>query len=223
MWGSFIFQLYHCKMEMDFRQNWNGAWQDEKFRQLFIVGFAILFGILAFFPFFFIMIERRHGYVINDYLLSSFQPRNVSMLVFVIIWLTVLLAIVRCVQQPQILIVLLWGYVILNLLRILTITLVPLDPPLTLIELKDPLSNAFYGKRFITKDLFFSGHTSTMFLICLCMKQKWDKVACLFSTVTVGMLVLVQHVHYTIDVLAAILFCGPIYWLAKKVTRDVAS
>jgi len=74
------------------------------------------------------------------------------------------------------------------------------------------LSNHFYGGKFLTKDLFFSGHTSIQFLSFLCLQKKSDKVLALISTILVASLVLVQHVHYTIDVLAAPLFT----WLSYK-------
>ena len=44
----------------------------------------------------------------------------------------------------------------------------PLDPPPGMIVLEDPLVQLFGGaSRPLTRDLFFSGHTSTMFLLFL--------------------------------------------------------
>jgi membrane-associated phospholipid phosphatase len=98
----------------------------------------------------------------------------------------------------------------------LTITLVPLDPPAGLIGLVDPIGNFFYGKSYVTKDLFFSGHTSTVFLLYLCLPGRKDRMIALAVTALVAFLLLVQHVHYTLDVLGALLFASIAFWLARK-------
>jgi membrane-associated phospholipid phosphatase len=84
-----------------------------------------------------------------------------------------------------------------------------------LIGLVDPISNFFYGEKFVTRDLFFSGHTSTVFLIFLCLPGSRDKKIALAVTIIVGFLLLVQHVHYTLDVLGALLFA----WIAYRIAR----
>jgi membrane-associated phospholipid phosphatase len=68
----------------------------------------------------------------------------------------------------------------------------------------------------VTKDLFFSGHTSTVFLLFLCLPGKIDKKLALIVTMIVGSLLLVQHVHYTLDVLGALLFAWIAFWTARK-------
>jgi len=100
----------------------------------------------------------------------------------------------------------------------ISIIAVPLNPPDNLLELIDPISNTFYGSKFVTKDLFYSGHTATQFLMFLCLKNKLDKLATLISTFLIGALVLVQHIHYTIDVLAAPLLTYLVFILVKKIT-----
>lgn len=205
-------------MDTGFKHRWQLAWQQRGFRQLVISGLIILVLVLTALTFFFQLIEKRDGIVMNDILLKHFTPHNVSIAIFIFVWATALLIIVRSVQQPAIFLQVLWAYILLTALRMITISLVPLNPPESLIELKDPLSNAFYGSKFITKDLFFSGHTSTMFIIFLCLKNKMDRVFALVATMLVGVLVLVQHVHYTMDVLAVPPFTYLVYWAAKKVT-----
>ncbi len=135
---------------------------------------------------------------------------------FIIIWAITLLSIFRAVQTPQMFLTFLWAYIFLSLARVLTITLVPLDPPVGLINLADPLSNFFYGEKFVTKDLFFSGHTSAVFLLYLTIPGKMDKKLALLATACVGSLLLVQHVHYTLDVLGGLLFAWVCYRLARR-------
>lgn len=141
--------------------------------------------------------------VLYDWLLEKIPAHNVSLPVFIFIWGVTLLAIIRCLKNPQILLLLLWTYLLVSLSRILCIWLVPLYPPPHLIPLVDPLTNFFYGKHYITKDLFFSGHTSSVFIIFLGLEKKRDKIFTLLSVLCIGVLLMVQHVHYTIDILAA--------------------
>ena len=112
----------------------------------------------------------------------------------------------------------LWAYNVVTLLRMSFIGLISLNPPLGLIPLADPITNLFYGKDYITHDLFFSGHTTTVFLIFLCLKRKNDRIFALFASVSVGFLLLVQHVHYTADVVAAPVFTYAVYRLIKVFT-----
>jgi hypothetical protein len=117
------------------------------------------------------------------------------------------------------LLVMLWAYNGVTLVRMACIGLVSLNPPAGLIPLMDPITNQFYGQRYITHDLFFSGHTTTVFLIFLCLKKKTDRIYALFASIALGFLLLVQHVHYTVDVLAAPLFTYGVYRLTLLFTK----
>jgi membrane-associated phospholipid phosphatase len=186
------------------------------FRRKVIIGMVILIPLLSFFPYFFQTIERRHGIILNDPLLGILTPHNVSVPLFIIIWALSLLAIVRAAQHPRMFLTFLWAFIPLSLFRMLTITLVPLDPPVGLVGLVDPLSNFFYGPKFVTHDLFFSGHTSTVFLLYLCLPGKADKKLALAVTLSVAVLLLVQHVHYTLDVLGGFLFGWISWWISTR-------
>jgi membrane-associated phospholipid phosphatase len=198
------------------RQEWQVAWGTPTFRRKVVMGIAILIPILAFFPYFFQRIEHRHGIILNDPVLRVLTPHNVSVPLFIIIWALSLLSIVRAAQHPRMFLTFLWAFIPLSLFRMLTISLVPLDPPVGLIGLADPLSNFFYGPKFITRDLFFSGHTSTVFLLYLCLPGKADKQLALAATLSVAILLLVQHVHYTLDVLGGFLFGWVSWWIGAR-------
>ena len=112
-----------------------------------------------------------------------------------------------------------WGYCILLVLRMAAIWLVPLAPPVLLVPMPDPfLAHIFHtaASEAITKDLFFSGHTSTVALLALAVRGTWWRRALALATVLIGVLVLVQHVHYSYDVLAAPPFAWLAYWLSGR-------
>ena len=198
---------------------WKNAWGNRGYRLKTIIGTVLFLSILASLPFFFSIIEQRHGSLLNDRLLHILPAIDVSIPTFIIIWAMVILLLYRCTQDPSLFLLFLWAFIILSLSRMLTISLFPLEPPDGLIPLKDPISSIFYGgtEVFIKKDLFYSGHTSIQFLIFLCLKKKSDKIITLLATATIGTLVLIQHVHYTIDVAAAIILTYFIYRMGKWV------
>ncbi len=201
---------------VELREEWQEAWQSAGFRRKTITGMLFVTAILSAFPFFFQTIEKRNGFALNDPILRWLPAHNVSLALFVIIWALCLLAMYRAARHPYIFLTFLWAYILLSLMRMLAITLVPLDPPAGLIGLIDPIGNFFYGKNFITRDLFFSGHTSTVFLLYLCLPGSRDKKLALAVTMVVGFLLLVQHVHYTLDVLGALVFARIAYWVTRK-------
>jgi hypothetical protein len=200
----------------DLREEWQDAWQSAWYRKRVIAGLVLVVVTLSLFPFFFQAIEKRNGVLLHDPLLAWLHPHNVSLAIFVFIWAISLLGVLRAAQNPYMFVTFLWAYWLLCVLRTLTITLIPLDPPVGLVGLVDPISNFFYGEKFVTKDLFFSGHTSSVFLLFLCLPGKADKKLALIVTVIVGSLLLVQHVHYTLDVLGAIVFAWIAFWTARK-------
>lgn len=196
---------------------WRTAWKYPTFRWKFIFGVAGVLILLLTFPYFFQTIEGHSGPVLNDVVLDQLPPQDVSLVIFLTIWASALLILIRARRSPVIFMLFSYGYIIVSLARMLTINLFPLDPPGGLIPLVDPLSNAFYGEKYITKDLFFSGHTSSILLIFMSLRRRWDRLFAFVGSLIVGSLLLVQHVHYTIDVLGAFAFTYPLYWIGKKI------
>lgn len=188
--------------------SWGEAWASSFFRKKVIIGVLLFASILLILPTFFSKIEARQGIVLNDWLLQRIPSMDFSVVIFILVWSTSLLILVRCIQKPAIFLMTLYFLIIITLLRIITISIIPLDPPNGLITLKDPITSLSYGGSsvFITKDLFFSGHTANLFMFYLCLQKKRDKLFALSTSLLVGLLVLVQHVHYSIDVIGAIVF-----------------
>lgn len=217
--------FYFCSMQVKENKKvqlvWRTHWQNLGFRQRFQWGIVIWIPILMAFPFFFQYIEQRSGWAPNDWLLNQLPSLDTSIPCFLVIWGMFGLFFYRALYQPRLLLLFLWGFIVLSLMRFCSIYLLPLEPPTNLIPLRDPISNLFYGGKdaFITKDLFFSGHTSTQFLIFLCLQKRSDKIMALIATFLVGLMVLIQHVHYSMDVLAAPPLTYLVYLIAKRISK----
>lgn len=200
--------------------NWTEAFRSPLFRKRFWVVVTAVTVCLTLLPFFFQVIQKRPGTLLHDFVLAALPAHNVSIPIFTLIWLMAGLMLVRSFQDPRFMLSAFCGFALFLCSRFITISLVPLEPPPDLITLVDPLSNSFYGKDFITKDLFYSGHTGSQFLFFFLLQKRRDRQFALFSGIAIGVLVLVQHVHYTIDVLAAPVFGFLCAFIAKKLCSD---
>jgi len=197
------------------REIWKATWNTPHKKQQIIIGTVIMIAVVIVMPHFFNGIQKRNGKLLDDWLLAIIPPRNVSIAIFAIIWAMIILAIARAMKDPSIYITYCWAYVFVTAARLTCISFVPLEPPTGLIQLTDPITGIFYGNSVITKDLFFSGHTATLTLICFCLKRRNDKIVATVATISVAFLLLVQHIHYTIDVLAAPVFTY-VFYLATR-------
>jgi diacylglycerol kinase len=212
---SFIYSL---------RTNWSKAWKESTFRWHFFLALCIF----SIFPWkaddYFQWIQLREGIQLNDYLLNTLPILNVSYPIFGIIYLSVIYLLYQLMLDPKKLLWFAWAFNLETSLRFLTIYCVPLNPPLGLIELHDPLAEIFiYGENMaITKDLFFSGHTATMVFVCVFLKRNIEKKIALILSVLLVILLLIQHIHYTIDVIGAIAFTLFSIWsTAKYMTKFI--
>jgi len=185
------------------KNNWKNAGSSMSNRLKLIVGSALMLIIIVMLPFFFNNIEKRKGVVLHDFVLSSIPPHNVSVAIFIIIWGMGLLIIYRAIFKPEIYLHYIWALIVVCLVRMMTISFVALNPPIGLIPLTDPLTGIFYGESSITKDLFFSGHIATLTLIFLCLEKKNDRILGGIAIAVVACLLLVQHIHYTVDIVAS--------------------
>ncbi|GAB2773516.1 hypothetical protein HNQ93_000924 [Hymenobacter luteus] len=197
---------------------WREAWRQPAFRARLGVVLALLLTLAAVLPRFFAWVQARHGRLLPDPLLALLPARDVSGLTFAVIYLGIGLGVVTLLPRPYPLLRALTAYLLLHLLRCTTLALLPLEPPIGLIILRDPLvEQLFYAAPApITKDLFFSGHTATLLLLALAVPAGWRRRVLLAATLAIGLLVMMQRAHYSYDVLAAPLFAGLSFWLAGR-------
>lgn len=155
-------------------------------------------------PSFFRFIAHRPGYLPFDPVLNRFPPIDLSTATFLVLYGTLLVGLLYLVRRPALLLRGLQAYLFLLLLRMGSMALITLEPPVDLIPLIDPVTQVFYPATVpFAKDLFFSGHTATLFLLFLAIPDRRWKPVLLVATTFIGVAVTAQHVHWTIDVLAA--------------------
>ena len=200
--------------------SWQLAWNYPPFRIKLISGILVMGIILFFLPDYFLFIQGRPGALINDLVLERVPAHDVSIYIFMVLYPMTGFFIWRALGKSSICINALWGYIFLCTARIITIFFIPLEAPINIIHLSDPFSLIFYGANIITKDLFFSGHTATLCLVALCLENKREKIIAFIATAILGVLLLIQHVHYTADVVAAPFFSYLFWYLGKKVAQN---
>jgi hypothetical protein len=182
---------------------WKKTWNSPGKRQRLIIIIVLIPVFFAALPYFFNYIEKRNGVLLHDWVLAKIPPHNVSVVIFAIIWSMILLTLYRSLYSPSIFITYCFTLALVTIARITCISLVPLTPPAGLIPLTDPISGIFYGEATITKDLFFSGHTATLATIFFCLERKTDKLIAFAAMIALAILLVIQHIHYTIDILTA--------------------
>jgi PAP2 superfamily C-terminal len=168
-------------------------------------------------PRFLLAIETRQGSVLADPLLQLFAPRDVTWVTFGFIYAGLVGGLLLLSRHPERCVLAFQAYVVMVVFRIVAMALTPLEPPATMVALKDPFVEVFGTGMTLTKDLFFSGHTSTLFLLFLVMPSKATRVVLLLCVIGVATCVLMQHVHYSIDVYVAPFFAYCAYGVARAI------
>lgn len=165
-------------------------------------------------------IESRQGKVFYDPILNFIKPRDVSGFIFITTYFTALIAIIYAFATPYRFLHLLQMYGVLTGLRIITLFFIPLDPPVEIIPLKDKILTAtFYHGGENMKDLFFSGHAATLFLFFFFAKDIMLRYLFLAAALLVSACVVIQHVHYSYDVIAAPIFAYIAYRFITKFSK----
>jgi hypothetical protein len=200
--------------------NWRNAWKYKGFRVQTVISILVFSVTAVFAKPFFMYIESRNGYQLNDFLLDKIPAKDFSEIIFLLIYFIIVINILYLIKDPFSFIKYFQIYLFVISARLLCNFLIPLEPPFGMIVLDDPL---IYGKENITKDLFFSGHISTLFLLYMASENIFLRYLNLLATIIVAGMILIQHVHYTMDVVAAPIFVWIIFSMVKKYQKDSAT
>lgn len=179
----------------------------------FLAVFLVLAGggfMLYIMPGFLEFIQQRPGIQLNDPLLQRLKPQEYSGLIFSVLYGSLVICITTLFPRPLSLLRFMISALLMYCLRMASLYLVPLAAPAGLIPLRDSWVEAFaYGHHPITKDLFFSGHTAILLLAWLHCREPLIRWFLLAALVLIAYLLLAQHVHYSLDILGALL-AGPV-------------
>jgi hypothetical protein len=202
-------------------QRWRESLGMSSFRYLFFGGLLILAAGLFIFTWFLQFIQARQGFVILDPVITRIGPYHLCTPIMLATYLPVVFGLGYLSVYPSHLMKWVWAYAILMGFRAVCMYLVPLEPPATMIELRDMVLEAtVYQGNVITKDLFFSGHVAVLFLFSLTAQHRSVKVLFLLASTAVAAFLVMQHVHYTIDVFVAPVFAFFAYkvsgWILKR-------
>lgn len=183
---------------------WKEWWATPANRWGLLITIALLVTEMIFFGKFLVWNETRQGSIIHDPLYSFFQPVDFSAPIFLAIYIGIFTALISFREAPEELLPAVHAYMIMIGFRMLMMSLIPLEPDPRTIVLRDPFVELTgSGGAVLTKDLFFSGHTSTMFLLFLVARQKMLKYILFVAFLLVALMVIWQYIHYSIDVVVA--------------------
>lgn len=184
---------------------WSGILTDRRELTISLVTLVAFVLTLVSYASFLRGIELRQGFTFVDPIHQLAGPIDLTWPIFLILYGGLVITIGVLFRQPLFLFRALRAYTILVALRMLCMWMLPLDPPSTMIVLTDPIIDLFTtnGASTLTRDLFFSGHTATFFLIGAVVPHRTFRRVFYGLGVVIGVMVILQHVHYTVDVLVA--------------------
>jgi hypothetical protein len=169
-----------------------------------LISFVLALVTLRLFSFVLLWNESRSGYFINDIVLDHVGPYENHIVIFLLTYGLLLFGLSFSLRTKQGWIATNFSVVFFLVFRTLTLAAFPLNPPEHIIPLKDLfLTNTFYGNKVLVRDLFFSGHTCAVFLLYYLVDNKIVKRILMVGGTLLGSLLILQHVHYTIDVIVA--------------------
>ena len=204
---------------LEIKSIWQLAFANKTYRARFAITLILLGIILFLLAKFLAYNEERPGFSFNDPFLSSFNAVDVTWLTFGLIYIGLITALGFLAFHPARMLVALQSYTLIAALRLITIYFLPLNAPIHIIPLEDPFVEFFGGGTTLLRDLLFSGHTSTMFLFFLTAKSKKLKTVFLICTILIAFCVMIQHVHYKIDVIAAPFFAYTSYRISRLINK----
>ncbi|MCW3125071.1 MAG: hypothetical protein JWO03_729 [Bacteroidetes bacterium] len=195
------------------RQNWQEARAEETFSKYFWGNFLVCFAVYMLIVQWLKYNSTRHGRIINDPLYDMLPLHDFSNTIFFFTYSATIVSLIYLIAHPQLLHRAFTTFVVIFVIRAICIFLVPLSPSGDMLPLHDPFTNFMANEEEIRNDLFFSGHVSDLAFFFFVVRAPWLRRYILLCAIAVGSLLILQRVHYTMDVIAAPIFAYFCYWL----------
>lgn len=186
--------------------SWLNFWREPDQRYEFIFASIVLTIVMLSSVPFLTQIEHRQGVQLQDPVFNYLPSHDLSSPIFYILYSALLLGLIFLLPSPERLVIGFEAYALFVILRMTTMSLVPLEPPHGLIPLVDPVLSFMYTGKQVNKDLFFSGHTATMYLLYLMLPPGIYRKLAFIGALVMAVCLLFQRVHYTVDVIVAPFF-----------------
>jgi hypothetical protein len=184
---------------------WSKAWGSRSFRNQLVLSLLFFVGVCMHQFHFLREWQARPGIQINDMLLNLLPPQDFSIPIFVLEYSTLLMVFLSLFPFPDRMVKGFQMFSLALLARTMSVYLFPLEQPQDMVPLYDPMANLFLHTEeiFVSKDLFFSGHVLAISLLMFIATNKYLKAYAFVAAVIVGVLIMWQHVHYSMDVMVA--------------------
>jgi hypothetical protein len=193
-------------------ENHKNLWKDRSFVLSVILGAVLLLSSFVINYFTGTFAERSISNSVTDIILDNTRVWDVTFIFIkgaVIFWAFIL---VMFIVEPKRIPFSLKSLALFTVIRSLFVTLTHLAPPIDYLVL--PVDNMIDMFTF-GGDLFFSAHTGGPFMMALILwDHKYVRYICLVSSVTFAVVVLLGHLHYSIDVFAAFFITYSIYHMS---------
>ena len=160
--------------------------------------------------------EIKAGNHVEDIILSNTPVMNFEFLFVHGAIMLSLFVVALCLRFREMAPFIVKAVSLFIIIRAIFVSLTHIGPYPLKLELESGLLN------FITSgnDLFFSGHTGLPFLIALIFwNHLYIRILFIASSVIFGVIVLLSHLHYSIDVFAAFFITYSIYHIALKLFK----
>lgn len=199
------------------KDNWGPALQSNSWPMQVAVTFSFLIPLYFFLVPYLKFIENRQGLMLNDFFLNHVPANDLSPLIFGLVYSCAGFIILYSIRSPWLLLRNIQVFIVLQYLRNLCLYMVPLAAPHGIVPLHDPiLEYVAYDQKPLLQDLFFSGHTAAVVLFALFTKKNnYLFTAFVLISCLMAYLLIVQHCHYTIDIIGGVVFAMISYYLVN--------